>query len=162
MSTCSFFGGVPSHASGPPILLALNASFDRTCLPRWDWPTGQDSFQTFVPVDTKGQVGPEVKLILSTWEESYSTLGRIMFHRVRTAAGVLVENFWKIHLQGLPSFLYASKRCSSMSSHGIFFLVLERFCSSLLEQLSSSLLGSGSLCLNHCRYCCLLAHSLAV
>jgi hypothetical protein len=51
----------------------------------------------------------------------------------------------KIHSQDLPSFMYASKRCSSMSSHEIFFLVLERFCSSSLEQPSSSLLRSGSL-----------------
>jgi hypothetical protein len=48
-----------------------------------------------------------------------------MFQRVHTAGGVLFENCWKTQLQGLSSFLYASKRCSSMGSHGIFFLVLK-------------------------------------
>ena len=46
-----------------------------------------------------------------------------MFQRVRTAGRVLPGNLRKIQLQDLPSFLYASKRCSSMGSHGIFILV---------------------------------------
>ena len=80
-------------------------------------------------------------------QKVYATLGRIMFQRVRMAGRVLPGNLRKIHSQGLPSFLYASKRYSSTSSYGIFFLVLECFCSSSLEQPSSSLLGSGSLSL---------------
>jgi hypothetical protein len=63
---------------------------------------------------------------------------------VRIAGSVLVGIFWKIHFQGLPSSFHTRKRCSSSSSHGIFFLVFERSCSSSLEQPSSSLLGSGS------------------
>ena len=65
-----------------------------------------------------------------------------MFQRVRTAGRVLPGNLRKIQLQGLSSFLYASKRCSSMGSHGIFFLMLERPCSSSLEHPSSSPLGT--------------------
>ncbi len=86
----------------------------------------------------------EIHALLS---EVYSTQYRIMFQRVRTAGRVLVGNFWKIYFQGLPCFLYASKRCLSNSSYGIFFLVLERSCSSSLEHPSSSLLGPGSLSL---------------
>ena len=93
------------------------------------------------PVDAKGKGSEEwLNCFQSTrCQKVYATLGRIMFHRVRTAAGVLVGNFWKIQLQDLSSFLYANKRCSSMAPHGVFFLVLERFCSSSLEQPSSSL-----------------------
>jgi hypothetical protein len=73
----------------------------------------------------------------------YASLGRIMFQRVRMAGRVLPGNFLKIHSQDLFSFLYASKRCSSRSDHRLCLLVLEWLCSSSLEQLSSSLLGSG-------------------
>jgi hypothetical protein len=69
-----------------------------------------------------------------------------MVQRVRTAAAVLPGNFLKIQSQDLSSFLYASKRCSSTGSHGIFILVLEP-CFFLLEHASSSLLRSGSLLL---------------
>jgi hypothetical protein len=79
-----------------------------------------------------------------TREEAYSTLGRIMFQRVRIACSVRSGNFRKIHFQGLPSFLYVSKRCSSRPSHLMFFLMLG---SSSLEHLLSSLIGSGSLLL---------------
>jgi len=64
---------------------------------------------------------------------AYSPLSRIMFQRVHTAAEVLSENLRKIHVQDLSSFLYASKRCSSRSSHRLFFLVFERPCSALQE-----------------------------
>jgi hypothetical protein len=73
--------------------------------------------------------------------EAYSPLVRTIFQRVRIAGRVLPGNLPKIHSQGLPSFLYTSKRCSSMPSYGIFFLVVKSFCLSLLEQPSSSLLG---------------------
>jgi len=73
--------------------------------------------------------------------EAYSPLGRTMFQHIYIAGRVLPGNLWKIQSQGLPSFLYASKHCLSRSNHGIFFLVLESFCSSSLEQPSSSLLG---------------------
>ena len=101
------------------------------------------------PVDAKGKGSEDWSNCFQSTccQEVYATLGCIMLHRVSTAAGVLVENLRKIDLQDLPSFLYASKRCLSISFHGIFFLVLERFCSSSLE-LSSSLLGSGLLSLN--------------
>jgi len=61
-----------------------------------------------------------------------------MFPRVRIVGRVLPGNLPMIHSQDLSSFLYAGKRCWSMASHGAFFLVLERFCSSALEQPSSS------------------------
>jgi hypothetical protein len=78
------------------------------------------------------------------WEEAYLTLCCTMVQRVRTAAGVLPGNFLKVQSQDLSSFLYASKRCSSTGSHGIFILVLEP-CFFLLEYALSSLLRSGSL-----------------
>jgi hypothetical protein len=68
-----------------------------------------------------------------------------MFQRVRIAGRVLPGNLPKIHSQDLPSFLYASKRCSSRSDHRLCLLVLERPFSSSLENPSSSLLRSGSL-----------------
>lgn len=80
-------------------------------------------------------------------QEVYSTLGRIMFQRVRTAGRVLPGNLPKIHSQDLPSFLYASKRCSSRSDHRLCLLVVERPCSASLKHPSSSLLDSGSLSL---------------
>jgi hypothetical protein len=49
--------------------------------------------------------------------------------------------------QDLPSFLDASKRCSSKSGHRLCLLVLEQSCSASLEHPSSSLLTSGSLSL---------------
>jgi hypothetical protein len=71
-----------------------------------------------------------------------------MFQRVRIAGRVLPGNLPKIQSQDLPSFLYASKRCSSKSDHGIFILVLERLCfSASLDHPSSSLLDSKSLSL---------------
>jgi len=75
---------------------------------------------------------------------SYSLRCWIIFQRVRIAGGVLVGNFWKIHFQGLPSSLYTRKRCSSISSHRIFFFALEQVCSctSPPEHPSSSLLLS--------------------
>jgi hypothetical protein len=81
-------------------------------------------------------------------EEVYSTLGLIVFHRVRIAGRVLPGNLRKIHSQDLPSFLYASKGCSSRPSHLRFFPVLERWGRSSLEDPSSLLLESGSLLLN--------------
>jgi len=56
-----------------------------------------------------------------------------MFQRVRTAAGVLPGNLPKIQSQDLSAFLYASKRCSSMSDHQLCLLVLEHPSSSLLD-----------------------------
>jgi hypothetical protein len=70
-----------------------------------------------------------------------------MFQRVRTAGRVLPGNLRKIHSQDLPSFLYASKRCSSRYGHRLCLLVLERPCSPSLEHPSSSLLDSESLSL---------------
>jgi hypothetical protein len=72
------------------------------------------------------------------------TLRCTMVQRVRTAAGVLPGNFLKIQSQDLSSFLYTSKRCSSMSSHRLCLLVLERPCSSSLEHSSLPLLDSES------------------
>jgi hypothetical protein len=69
-----------------------------------------------------------------------------MFQRVRIAGRVLPGNLPKIHSQDLPSFLYASKRCSSRSDHRLCLLVLERPCS--VKHPSSSLRDSGSLSLN--------------
>jgi len=113
-----------------------------------DWQTEIRSISDICPGKCQGSTRHTVvKLLLVHLQEAYSSLGRSMFQRVRTAGGVLFENCWKIQLQRLSSFLYASKRCSSMGSHGIFFLVLERPCSSLLEHPSSSLLESGSLSL---------------
>jgi hypothetical protein len=60
-----------------------------------------------------------------------------------TVAGVLPRNLLKIQSQDLPSVLYASKRCSSTASHGIFILVLKPYLSSP-EHRSSSLLRLGS------------------
>jgi hypothetical protein len=48
-----------------------------------------------------------------------------------------------VQLQGLPSFLYATKRCSSWCDHRLCLLVLERPCSASLES-PLSLLKSGS------------------
>jgi hypothetical protein len=79
-------------------------------------------------------------------EKAYSPLACTMFKRVRTAGWLLLGNCRKIHFHNLPSFLYASKRCSSTGSHGIFILMLEP-CFFLLEHTSSSLLRSGSLSL---------------
>jgi hypothetical protein len=71
-----------------------------------------------------------------------------MFQRVRIAGRVLPGNLPKIHSQGLPSFLYANKRCSSTGSHGIFILTLKPPCfSDSLEYPSLSLLRLGSLSL---------------
>ena len=70
-----------------------------------------------------------------------------MFQCVRTAGRVLPGNLPKIQSQDLPSFLYASKRCSSKPDHRLCLLVLERPWSASLEHPSSSLLGSGSLLL---------------
>ena len=84
------------------------------------------------------------KLLLDT---SYSLRCWIIVQRVRIAGSVLVGNFLKIHFQGFPSSLYTRKRCSSISSHGIFLLVLIRSCSSSLQHPSSPLLGSGLLSL---------------
>jgi len=67
-----------------------------------------------------------------------------MFQRVRIAALVLPGNLPKIHSQDLPSFLYASKRCSSRSDRRLRLFVLERPCSASLES-PLSLLKSGSL-----------------
>jgi hypothetical protein len=50
------------------------------------------------------------------------------------------RNLPKIHSQDLPSFLSASKRCSSRSDHRPCLLVPERSYSSSLEHPSSSLL----------------------
>jgi hypothetical protein len=96
------------------------------------------------------------------WEETHSPLGRIMFQRVRTAGRVLPGNLPKIHSQGLPSFLYASKRCSSRSDHRLCLLVLECPCSSSLGHPSSSLLGSGSLSLKPPSSSLLDGYSLAI
>jgi hypothetical protein len=80
--------------------------------------------------------------------EAYSPLVRTMFQRVRIAGRVLPGNLRKIQSQGLPSFLYASKRCSSRPDHRLCLLVLEWLWSSSLEHSSSSaLLRSGSLSL---------------
>jgi hypothetical protein len=70
-----------------------------------------------------------------------------MVQRVRIAGSILVGNFLKIHFQDLPPSFHTRKRCSSISSHGTFFFVLERCCSTSLQYPSSSLLGSGSLSL---------------
>ena len=66
-------------------------------------------------------------------EEAYLTLRYTMV--VRTPAAVLPKN--------LPSFLYASKRCSSKSDHQLCLLTLERHCSASLESPLSPL-NSGS------------------
>lgn len=77
----------------------------------------------FVTAYAKGQ---ELELPpVHLWEEAHLTLRCTMVQRVRTAAGVLPGNLPKIQSQDLSSFLYASKRCSSTGSHGIFILVLE-------------------------------------
>ena len=47
-----------------------------------------------------------------------------MFQCVRIAGRVLPGNLLKIHSQDLPSFLYASKRCSSSPDHRLCLLVL--------------------------------------
>src|ERR1700743_1739113 len=100
----------------------------------------------FTPADAKGQVGIELELLpVHLQEESYSPRGRTIFQRVRIAGRVLPGNLSKIHSQDLPSFLYASKRCSSRSDHRLCLLVLECPCSASLKHPSSSLLDSGSL-----------------
>jgi hypothetical protein len=66
----------------------------------------------------------------------------------------------KIQSQGLPSFLYASKRCLSRGFHGTFILVSEWPSSSSLEHPSSSLPRSGSLSLKHLSSFSLLDGSL--
>lgn len=68
-----------------------------------------------------------------------------MFQRVRIAGRVLPGNLPKIQSQGLSSFLYASKRCSSSFDHGLCLLALERPSSSSLEHPESPLLDSESL-----------------
>ena len=67
--------------------------------------------------------------------------------RIRIAGSVLVGNFLNIHFQAFPSSLYTRRRCSSISSHWVFFLALGRCCSSSLRHPSSSLPVSGSLLL---------------
>jgi len=90
----------------------------------------------------------ELELLpVSLREEAYLPLGRTMFQRIRIAGRVLPGNLRKIHSQDLPSFLYATKRCSSRSDHRLCLHVLERLCSSSLEHPSSPLLRSGSLSL---------------
>jgi len=66
-----------------------------------------------------------------------------MIQRVRIGGRVLLRNFPKIHSQDSPSFLYASKRCSSRADHRFCLFVLERPCSASQESLLS-LLKSGS------------------
>jgi hypothetical protein len=56
--------------------------------------------------------------------EVYSSRCCIMVQRVRIAGSVRGGNFLKIHFHAFPSSLYTRKRCSSISSHGIFFLAL--------------------------------------
>lgn len=80
-------------------------------------------------------------------QEVYLTLGCIMFQCVCTAGRVLPGNLPKIHSQDLPSFLYASKHCSSRSDHRLCLLVVQRICSASLKHSSLSLLDSGSLSL---------------
>ena len=63
--------------------------------------------------------------------------------------------------QDLPSFLYASKHCSSRSDHQLCFLVLEGPCSALLESLLS-LLKSRSLLLKSLLLLLLLLNSSIV
>lgn len=75
-------------------------------------------------------------------ERTYSARCWIMDH---LAGLVLPGNFLKIHFQGLPSFLYTRRRCSSISSHAIFFFGLTPSCSSSVRHPSSSLLASKSL-----------------
>jgi hypothetical protein len=103
------------------------------------------------------------KSLMSTCvRKPYSSLGRIMFQRVRTAAEVLPRNFLKIHSQHLPSFLYTSKRCSSRSDHRLCLLVLKRPCSPSLEHPSSSLPDPDRYRSNHYRHRYLTAHSLGI
>ena len=66
------------------------------------------------------------KLLLDT---SYSLRCWIIVHRMHIAASVLVGNCLKIHFQGVPSPLYTRRHCSSISSHGIFFLAFRQLCS---------------------------------
>ena len=61
-----------------------------------------------------------------------------MFPRVRTAGWDLSRNLVKIQFQDLPSFLYASKRCSSIGSHRTCVRVPEQPSSFSPEHLSRS------------------------
>jgi hypothetical protein len=92
---------------------------------------------------------PELELLpFHLWEEAYPPLRCTIVQRVRTVGGVRPGNFLKIHSHDLPSFLYASKRCSSRGSHGTFILVPDRPSLSSLEHPSPSLPRSESLSLN--------------
>jgi hypothetical protein len=105
--------------------------------------------QTSIPAEAKGQAGTQsLSYRLSTCVRKPTHLLRfITLGRWRNAGRVLLPlNLRKIHFQDLPSFLHASKRCSSIGSHGIFTPVLKP-CFSSLKHRSSSPLGSGSLSL---------------
>jgi hypothetical protein len=114
-----------AHASEPP---RLERRFPRMYLPSaLGLADKRTRFLFSFPVDAKGKGSEEwLNCFQSTCcQKIYATLGRIMFHCVRTTAGVLVGNFWKIQLQDLSSFLYASKRCSSRGFYGTFNLAPE-------------------------------------
>ena len=70
-----------------------------------------------------------------------------MFQRVQIVGRVLPGNLPKIQSQDLPSFLYASKCCSSRSDHQLCLLVLECPYLALFKHPSLSLLDSGLLLL---------------
>jgi hypothetical protein len=50
------------------------------------------------------------------------------------SSNLLFGNFLKIYFQAFHSSLYSRKHCSPISSHGIYFHVLERCCSSSLQE----------------------------
>src|SRR5450432_2981750 len=79
------------------------------------------------------------------WEEVYSALARTICQRVRTAPGVPPRNLLKIQLQDMPSSLYASKAYLCSGNCALCFVVLERPCSSSVNDPSSLLLRLGSL-----------------
>jgi hypothetical protein len=104
---------------------------------------GQGPLRIFDLADAKGQVGTQS---LNCWLSTCAS-GQDHVPAHASCGRVLPRNLPKIHSQNLPSFLYASKRCSSRSDHRLCLLVLECSCLSLLEHLPSSLLRSGWLSL---------------
>jgi len=79
-------------------------------------------------------------LLIHLREEAFLPLFLIMLGRWRKAGKVLLPlNLQKIYFQDLPSFLYASKRYSSIRSYWLFTPVLKPYSSSLKHPLSSLL-----------------------
>ena len=156
-----FYSVSPMHLIPYSPHFAFNAAFlDYTCSR-----VGTDRQKDKVLSDFRPSRSQRIRrytwLELPLLEEAYSPLGRTVFQRVRVAGRYLPAGLRKIQLQGLLSFLYASKRCSSRPDHRLCLLVRERPCSSSFEHPSSSLLRLRSLSLNHHRYRCWTSYSLA-